>query len=148
MAARGKKPAPKPNVVAFPGVNPAKKASSVPATALVCPDKVVDDPGAKCYWDFYTTSAEHLHPMDAPALADLCMALCYLDLIDSRIADCRVNGDLVEEYEGLMKLRGPRSTEVRKMLSELYLTPTTRNRLSEGGPSKGSAIDPAAEFFA
>ena len=155
MALRGRKPEPKvSNVVALPvpaGAKPRrrKKADVPPAPETIAdclPAKVEADRRAKWYWDFYVSRSKHLAPSDAPLLGDVCLQLSYLDSLDNELFRLTAEGAPITVRGAVMGMRGPRATEARKGLSELFLTPTTRTRL-EDKSGKGSAIDPGEKYF-
>lgn len=152
MARRGNKPTATVTklVRGNPGKRPIAAVDEAPEGDLICPRAVSDNERARRYWDFYiaVTAPGHLRPVDGPLLARLCVCHAVADEASEKLYE---HGLLVKAPKSDTAIQNPylgivgRQTEmIRKLASELCLTPSERNR-SVNATRKEP--DPAEAFF-
>ena len=112
---------------------------------MICPTSVLGDSRQKHYWDFYLGLDEFglIAKLDSNLLVRLCEHSSYCDHYSKAIAECVKNGDLPDSI--MLREHRQQSEQIRKLLSEMGLSPVMRNRFKQ--PEPKIAVDPALQYL-
>lgn len=112
---------------------------------MICPSSVLGDARQKHYWDFYLGLDEFglIAKLDSNLLVRLCEHSSYCDQYAKAIAASVKAGDLPDSI--MLREHRQQSEQIRKLLSEMGLSPTARNRFKQ--PEASSGPDPALKYL-